>query len=327
MSKTNIEKPLSEQLENILSDFFAKSMPEKLDQAKKHFDKIEIGQTIGGRFIPTSEVHFPELKTVVKKIAAYIEDGNAGKKGSQHEEFILRLHNRELEYYFAHKWQEAFQLLTPLFLTTFYLFDETGSKLLSPELREDLLRESGLDKAKKRRDICLKYLEQLLLDATVRHGGSEGFWDEKKRRQLLTNYNRFYLVLKNAKSDYEQLRKKKLTEAKIREQIQEKYMIPAECIQDIFLASKADTALQWAKRELQSDDSNEHLRNRILRQARKENKVTARNGKLCWLVDFIEGEDIGTYSFTANPKEKNVNLKYISPYTLNPPKPPEVIEI
>jgi hypothetical protein len=326
MSEEPIERKLAELFETRLQDFFAKSIPEKLEEAAKHFERIEIGHRLNGQFFPTSAIQYPVLKAISVKVSGYIENAFDKDAHSSHKEFKLLLQDREFKNYLVNKWQEAFFLLTPLFLTTFYLFDETGSELLSEELRNEMLCELGLDTAQKRRDICLKYLGQLLLDGKVKHGGSEGFWNKEKRFQLLLLYNRFFFVVKNARSDYRQLEKKKLSDVKIREQIQEKYKIPAECIGDISKqASNADIALKWAKRELQSDDSNEHLRNRILRQARIENRITRQDGTLVLVVDFFEDET-GTHTYTTDPKNKAATrkLQYISPYTLHPPEPPKI---
>lgn len=311
MSEEIIEKKLAELFEARLRDFFAKSIPEKLEETAKHFEKIEIGQRINGQFYPISETHFHILKDISVKLLEYIENGFDKDAHPSVKKHILNLHERELRKYIANKWQEAFFLLTPLFLTTFYLFDETGSELLSKDLRDEMLPMLGLETPKKRKEICLDYLKQLLIDERVRHGGSKGFWDEIKRVQFLAHYNRFFFVIKNALGDYKKLTKLKQTPNKIWEQIKEKYGIPEDYIQDFSIPqSPADRALEWAKRELKTNDSNEHLRNRVLRQARIEFKKSVRNknSEVIVSITFNESKEVIS-SYTIDPADKRLTQR------------------
>lgn len=312
MDEEPVEKQLAELFEARLKDFFAKSIPEKLEETAKHFDKIEIGLRINGQFLPSKEIQFPALKAISVKMAKFIENAYDKDAHPSIREYYLSLQDRELKNYLVHKWQEAFYLLTPLFLTAYYLFDKSNSNLLADDLREEMLGEYGLDTAKKRKEVCLDYLKQLLLDENVNHGGSKGFWDEIKRLQFLAHYNRFHFVIKNALDDLKKLKKLKQNHGKIWEQIKDKYKIPEEYIEDFFIPqTAADRALEWAKRELQTNDSNEHLRNRVLRQARKEFIKATRNENPASVISVAIKNNKIEHRFVINPKDKSQTQRLI----------------
>lgn len=151
MDEVPVEKRLAELFEARLSDFFAKSIPEKLEYTAKHFDKIEIGQRINDQFLPLKETQFFALKAISVKMTEYIENAFDKDADPSIKEHYLKKQDRELKNYLIHKWQEAFYLLTPLFLTSFYLFDENNSKFLADELREEMRAEHGLKKQRNAR--------------------------------------------------------------------------------------------------------------------------------------------------------------------------------
>ncbi len=125
-----------------------------------------------------------------------------------------------------------------------------------------------------------------------------------------------YFVIKNVKKDKEQLRKRKFSDKKIQEQIQETYEIPNECIQDIFLPdSNGDIAIKWAKREMQNNDSNEHIRDRILARARKEERKPFRSSKSRRIVGVKKRSNGMTDAFYVDPNNSSElsNLRYTSP--------------
>lgn len=169
--------------------------------------------------------------------------------------------------------------------------------------------------------MCLDYLKYLLLDENVTHGGSKGFWDAIKRLQFLAHYNRFFFVIKNALDDHKKLMKIQQSHIKIWEQIKEKYGIPDEYIQDFTIPqSPADRALEWAKRELKTNDSNEHLRNRVLRLARKEFKKTARYKNSNVIVGIILDENnkiICSHTIDPTDKKQTQRLHFL-------PRRPEI---
>ena len=81
------------------------------------------------------------------------------------------------------------------------------------------------------------------------------------------------------------------------------------------LQTNSDLALSWTKRELQIDDSNENLRNRILRKARAENKVFTRKGEERILVGFRINEDgVRSLSYIDPKNERHIEeLRYTEP--------------
>ncbi len=118
-------------------------------------------------------------------------------------------------------------------------------------------------------------------------------------------------MIKHAIDDYKKLNKQKLTHNKIWEQIRKKYEIPMLFIQDFSIPqSPADRALDWAKREMQIRDSNEHLRNRVLRQARKEVKKLRARKTIEVIVDVVldENKEVKVSIF-IDPKDKNKTEK------------------
>lgn len=315
--KQTFEEYMSEVFKKDLQEFFATPTLERLEKAKKHFEQLQVGKRINGEFVPLLEFNFHSLKKALEKALEYsLDEYNAVDNPTSKEDY-LKAQDSALQNYLEHKWKEAFYLLTPLFLTNFYLFDHNDAPpSFDSELNEELRRASGLDTPKKRKDACLDYLSQLLLDEDVKHGGKKGFWNEQKRRQFLAHYNRFCFVIKNAKKDKEQLRKKKFSDKKIQEQIQETYEIPNECIQDIFLPdSNGDIAIKWAKREMQNNDSNEHIRDRILAQARKEERKPFRSSKSRRIVGVKKRSNGMTDAFYVDPNNSSElsNLRYTSP--------------
>jgi hypothetical protein len=318
MSEETIEKHLSEIFENHLRKFFSKSLSQRLEDAETHFEKIEVGEWDNGQFTSSNAKHFPELKAVVKKISTYLEDEFAEQSDSNRGKVMLNLKERELQRYFSHKWQETFFLLTPLLLTTFFLFDSTGSVALSKESRDEMLNEFGLNSAKKRRDFCLKYLTQLLSDQKVTHGGGkESLWDKDNRLQFLAHFERFKIVIKTAKAEYKSLSKKNTPAKKILEQIQEKYEIPKDKMNFISnRESDTDTALEWAKLELGIESDNKGLRDRVLKQANAENKI-----EKPYVIIGVAINDKGTRRFVINAEDKNQRKKLRYVLRDIPPEP------
>jgi len=312
------EEHMSEVFKKDLQKFFATPTLERLGKAQKHFEQLQIGKQINGEFIPLLEFNFHGLKKVLEKALEHsLDEYNAVDNPSSKEDY-LKSQDRALQNYLEHKWKEAFFLLTPLFLANFYLFArDNAPPSFDRELNEELRRVSGLDTPKKRKDACLEYLDQLLLDEDVKHGGKKGFWNEQKRRQFLADYNRFCFVIKNAKKDKEQLRKKKLSDRKIQEQIQETYKIPAECIQDIFLLdSYGEIAIKWAKRGIQNNDSNKSIRDRILVKARKEERKSSFGSNKSRRIVGVKKRSNGmTDSFYIDPNNSGEvsSLRYTPP--------------
>ncbi len=310
MKEENFENHLSKIFENHLREFFEKSLAEKLEDSSKHFDKIVVGEWEDGQFSPKSAVSFPKLKVALEKVSAYLKKGYCGEKDSQHEEFILKMQESELKQYLNLKWEEAFFLLTPLFLTTFYLFDATGSKLLSQELREEMLSESELDTPRKRRDASRKYLVQLLSDGNLTHGGSKGFyWDKEKRMQLLAKFNRYSLVIKHARNDFNRL-EKKISHREMKKRLQTQYEIPDRYIDDIFVkATPSECALKWAKLELQNDTGDENLKDRVLNQAKRENPAPKMSDDKKRILVSFSVKDSKVKKLFIDPKNKSITRK------------------
>ncbi len=139
---------------------------------------------------------------------------------------------------------------------------------INEEHRNELRKKYKLT-PKKFQQALFETLKGLFLEK-VKRGGSEGFWNDNNKLEFLALYNRFLIVIKNARKDLKALIKKGKSELPSKKVILTKYEIPETLIKSAFSSYDApqEVALDWAKKEMKLNFKEEYLKD-ILTEARK----------------------------------------------------------
>lgn len=155
-----------------------------------------------------------------------------------------------------------------LFFGVLSSFFGRSSSPLFIQYRDELLKKHKLTPNKLKKAL-LDVFGYLLNNG--KRGGSKGIWSKKKKLELLALYNRFLIVIKNARRDKRILKKKTNSELKIKKELIAKYEVPENLMPSLFSDdTPKDVALDWAIREMKLDKSNrDYLDKIILRNARK----------------------------------------------------------
>ena len=178
-----------------------------------------------------------------------------------------------------------------------------SSEVISSKYQKELLKKFNVT-PKKLKDLILGFLENKAFLARIKQGGSEKSLDEKQRLEFLALYNRYFIVIKNARKEYRRLKRQKKSEIKAKLEALEKYEIPQELLLSAFSSdSPGEVALDWAKDSLKTELSRDYLKN-LLNKIRKEHK---RWGFIIH-VDFRVGRRI--YALNIANKSKAELLRY-----------------
>ncbi len=239
---------LAKNLENELSDFLNLSWIEKLEKAEDFF---KAGNYLNGKDFYKDD---RRISLIFKELADFekqqLEDaGGAEKYFSQfdenngREELYFNIKNGNLEYYFQMQFERLMANL-PYFLLLFHILSNGTYHQISYEHREDLRELCGLKTPNDRQDAFLK-LFKFLIREPIKQGGSKGFWNEANSLYFISWYNRFQIVIKNARKELDEHK----DTPDVRRKILEKYEIPQEYEDATF--SKEDfkisaLALDWA---------------------------------------------------------------------------------
>jgi hypothetical protein len=178
---------------------------------------------------------FKELKESYKQM---LENSS-----EEYKEFSQFAHTQYLYAYLDEQFQDLIYRLPYYFLFTHIICDRTYHQI-SYEKREELREICGLQNPKDRRNAFTNLFSFLIRD-TISQGGSEGFWNQANSLYFISWYNRFQIVIKNARKELES--QKDTLDA--RRKILEKYEIPQE-YEDITFSKKdfkpSELALDWA---------------------------------------------------------------------------------
>lgn len=207
-----------------------------------------------------------------------------------------------------HQWQRmrfTFARLFPkfLYLSVLESLISSNSKLLPTKFKEETRDKHGLT-AKIFQEETSKILNTFSLEK-VKHGGSKKKLDHQEELIFLATYNRYLIVIKNARNEKRLLKKLKGAEVAEREAIT-KYDIPVRLINSTFSDDRAsDVALDWSKDFIQTDMDEEYLK-KLLIQIRKKQKIQ----KIFTIidVDFTHGTRI--YAVRVNDKQRIEKLRF-----------------
>ena len=145
-----------------------------------------------------------------------------------------------------------------------------------------------------------------LLDEKVQHGGSKKKLGYETELLFLATYNRYLVVIKNARKEKRRLKKTGKNDIAAKRGAMEKYQIPETLIASTFSDDRpSDVALDWAKDFVNTDLEEEYLR-KLLIQKRKE--IGIQKTVTVIDIDFSQGTRI--YGFSPDTKHKSENLTF-----------------
>jgi hypothetical protein len=173
--------------------------------------------------------------------------------------------------------------------------------------RNQLLKKHNLT-PKKLKDLLLQFLSNSV-SVTVKRGGKKDKTDDSKILQFFALYNRYLIVIQNARKERKTLQRKfKKSEINAKREVMEKYEIPEDLILSVFSDSDtpSEIALDLAKDFSKIDLSREYLKV-LLPKIRKDLKKRCGNSILID-VDFSIG--IKYFGFNARDKQKASLLRF-----------------
>jgi len=176
------------------------------------------------------------------------------------------------------------------------------------------LREKYKLTRKKFQLALFETLKGLFLEE-VKRGGSKSELDEKKRLQFLALYNRYQIVIKNARAEKKRLKRLKKTDINAKREALAKYEIPESLIASAFSDDAAsETALDWAKETLKLNSSPEYLRTLLI-------KIRKQYRRYGFVVDV--DYSIGRRVYSVHPRNNKKHLEKLRYTPLE--KPNEIV--
>lgn len=297
MKKEKIEKSI-EDLFNIQSQ-----------QVKRFFEQNPIKQMVQAHEALFSPDDNSPLATAFKKVIESLAEQCDSKSESERSEYFEEFKTRfflEAKLFFNQKMTNIlyFCLLQSLFCPKYNFTAHFQS-----EVREQLRTEFGLKTRGELQNAFLEIFKKSFLDHITNIG--EGFWTKKKRSLLLAAYNRFYIVIKNVRSDFDDLKKKKTKDSDAWKEIGEKYEIPERLRNSNTLMGKPSAAAldwvyDWAYHELGLEKQASDYLEKILQKARDEN-----DSDLVAVVFYSDG--VGESLSVKRDNKLAKTLKYTQP--------------
>ncbi len=146
----------------------------------------------------------------------------------------------------------------------------------------------------------------VLFDERVQQGGSQKRLGHQVESLFLATYNRYLIVIKNARKEKRRLKKTRKNDLAAKREAMEKYGIPETLIDSTFSDDRpSDVALDWAKDFVNTDLEEEYLK-KLLIQKRKELKIDKTTTIID--IDFTHGTRI--YGVSPNEKQKLENVRF-----------------
>ena len=240
MSENKFAGELAKGFEKELTSFLNLDWLERLEKAEQFFQN----SWNTGSYEKSKKVSlmFKELTNSYKE---YLED-----KSEEFIEFSQSAHRTYLHHYLDMQFQYLIHRLPYYLLFAHILYDNTYHQI-SYETREELREICGLKHSKDRKDFFIELFSFLVTDE-ISTGGSEGFWNQANSLYFISWYNRFQIVIKNARKDLE--RQRDTPDA--RQTILEKYEIPQEYGDTTFIKKDfkpSELALDWALKLMKCD--------------------------------------------------------------------------
>lgn len=230
--KNKFAENLAEEFEKELTNFLSLSWIEKLEKAEEFFQNSwNTGSYDKSKKITLA---FRELTN------SYKEDyENSSEEYKEFSEFIK---NQNLASYFKRQFYDLAYRLPYYFFFSHIICDRTYSQM-DYETKNKLREICELKNPKDRRDTFINFFSFLIREPTIQ-GGSEGFWNKANSLYFISWYNRFQIVIKNARKDL--AKDKDSTDN--RQKILEFYEIPKEYEDVVFNKNinSAEISLDWA---------------------------------------------------------------------------------
>ncbi len=125
---------------------------------------------------------------------------------------------------------------------------------LTYEAIEEIRRESDLNTPKKRKDAFIEFFSRFIYEK-VTDGGSQTNWNKWTRMYFLSLYEKFSIVIENARNYINNLKKQKVAIMDIKKKVLDEYGIPENLWLQVLKKSnrKDKLARKWASDQMQKD--------------------------------------------------------------------------
>lgn len=268
-----------------------------------------------------------ELKPIVDEIVQTLGDGGTEEEIKLFWDILLANRFPRLSTFF----KEHFQTILYFSVLHVYLEEETSpfGKRQMRNLRESLAMTKGLT-PKRFQDGMLEFLRQQLFKPTPR-GARSTAWIDERKLMLLSYYNRFLIVIGNARKAMKahriELQKagKGDCERKARQCALKHFEIPARFSVSLFSFrnksywenSASDLALEWAVDALNPPSQSRSVMEKALKSSRKLwNEMLSQDPRLQVrmpnpiLIDLRLKYGMELYAISRNDSEKKAQLKF-----------------
>lgn len=234
-----------------------------------------------------------------------------------------RWHNFEgkLTLELFHFFRSSFQSF--LYMSLLYVYFDSPESPIGRRSKNALRRKHSLTPAKFQKAV-LEVLHNTAFEP-VKKGGSEGYWSDIRKIRFLAYYNRFMLVIGNARRDKRTvmrvLRRQKAAEpeAQARAQVLAKYEIPPNLELSLFSDDPPrEVALDWAIAEMEIEDPKREYLEKVLKGARKKWKSANENRSDVILIDVMAHPGLHKFGVKKTNEALMAGLKYTS--VINPTK-------
>lgn len=241
MSNEPFEKKLAEIFESVLNNFLSQPYLHRIVKSKR-------------RFSTENEKFGLALETYSNLIKIDIENMSDEEKKDYFKNLDINL-----KAYFNEIYQDIIFNL-PYFLFANHIFLNNSYSPLTYEAIEIIRRESDLDTPKKRKDAFIEFFSRFIYEK-VTDGGSQTNWNKWTRMYFLSLYEKFSIVIDNARNSINSLKKQKVAIMDIKREVMDKYDLPEDLWLQVLKKSnrKDKLARKWASDQMHKDIKKELL--------------------------------------------------------------------
>jgi hypothetical protein len=267
MSESQLAKHLAGIFESELNSFLNLTWVEQLEKAEVFFRD----------YCTTSNSKNISLmfKALAEDEKQYLEETSEERK-----EFNEFVHRSDLCAYLDMQFQDIFYRLPYYFLFGHIICGDIYFQM-DYEPREELRKLCGLTTVKNRRDAFTELFGVLSREEVTSGGDRKLFWNTPNRLYFLSIYNRFQIVIKNARKDFIAQKRNGKRESVAKREIIEKYLIPDDYSKLTFSDdTPANLAMDWAKKVMDFTQDSSSIKRDVLTKARKEAKEQNSTHKL-----------------------------------------------
>lgn len=283
---------LAKEFEEEFTNFLNTSWIEKLEKAEEFFQN----SWNTGSYNKSQRIclAFREMKN------SYTEDYE--NFSEEHKEFSELVNNQNLAAYFGIQFSHLIHRLPYYLFFSHIICDKTYSQM-DYEMKDKLREICELKNPKDRSDYFVDFFSFLIREPIIQ-GGSEGFWNKANSLYFISWYNRFQIVIKNARKDLE---RSKDTSSN-RKRILDVYEIPRKYEDDTFNKNyfPSQLSLSWALDLIGWKGKDEA---KALRTAKNEAGEKAKNNSLKLISVCNLDLNRTALSVRLNPKARS-ELRY-----------------